>query len=650
LWCLTFTSSGSGGGQPRRIISQEVAGGAQYFDIGRPYHIRVECSNASASPTADVEFTAYIGRYQINGVYQDEVQAFKDGVFPNDTYNVGTDVTHNSTTGLVTDGHSDRISSYTGKTFGWSMGRDRLTNISLYEDPSGTTPPNNIAVEERIKSFEITDLSSSTATYRDLFQRNIGYTPVGSFNWGLLHTVVNQFGTRGSNCTGMFTFDSAVLSTNAYDQTNQQLGKLLKWTDNSTTLTPNDYAIADYDYFDETAGSADADNVFNVMRQFVHLRPSTSLINHSRSIEFRPGEDNPDSGTLSASEFNYEFGICQRGAHIAAFIQGLICYLAWKTDTASTVTYAELTIANRTCGYTTQNPSQPVTNQIIARKRWSTAGEVASFNSSFPIYDGNWHTLAFSAEVFGDPNNPSAAAQYLVELDGTEIEFDDPTAPFQSNSSSPYAVIHNSPQYFIGTQEAFYFLADQREIDFGASSRNYAPMQVRNWTEGTIADDPGNEYQDPDSMASIPVNGEGAPVGYLNANPGALEIDGGGVWDVESTVTVEFSMPIRKVEFDSGHAYTSPVYEDYRRRWSVTVRAASLELCQSLQDFYNSHNGSEIPFYFIVNIPSDGYDTGQTAEEQETAVVFFVSDSLEISLIGPSTYDAQFQLTEVVYQ
>lgn len=650
LWAVTFSSSGSSGGTVRKIISQEVPDGAQYLDVQKPFTLRVDCSNASASPTADVNFKAYIGGYTIGGARQEEVQAFKDGVFSADTYTVGTDVTHNSTTGEVTDGHADRISSYADKTFGWSMGRDRVTDTSPYEDGTGASDPNEVQIVERIKSFEITDLDTSTVTYRDLFQRNIGLVPVGSLSIGLIQTVINRFGTRGPHCGGMFTFDNFVLPNASYNQTNQQLGKLLKWTDDSTTTVPNNYALADYDFYDDTAGSADADNVFNVMRQFVHLRPATSLINHSRSIEFRPGADNPDSGTLAHSELNYEIGICQRGAHIAAYIEGLVCYLKWTTDAASTVTYAELVIANRSCSYATLNPSSPLLQQMLARKKWSTTAEVASFNSTFPIYDGNWHKLDFTAEAYGDPGNPSSPAKYLVELDSTPIELDDDTRPLQSDTSSPFPVIDNAPEHALGVQEAFYFLADQRELDIGASDRNYAPMQVRNWLEGTLADDPGDEYTDPDAMASIPVNGEGSPTGTLNASPGALSMTGGGVWDVDSTVTVEFSYPIRRTVFDSGHAYTGPAAGTYRRRWTVYVRAASLALIQSLQDFYNSHSGIETPFNFVVPIPSDGYDSDQTAEEQETAAVFFVNDSLQFSLVGPSTYDAQFQLTEVIYQ
>lgn len=123
---------------------------------------------------------------------------------------------------------------------------------------------------------------------------------------------------------------------------------------------------------------------------------------------------------------------------------------------------------------------------------------------------------------------------------------------------------------------------------------------------------------------------------------------GGGVWDVDAEVTAGFSIPVRRTRFDSGHAYTGAKDYGTRRVWSVMVRVASLALCQSMQDFYNDHNGSEVPFYFIVPIPADGYEDSLEPEETETATVYFRDDSLRAELVGPGVYNLSFELEEAI--
>lgn len=115
LWQVKFVNGTASGGTPRRLIQQVVDGGASTLDVRHPYHLRVKCDNNATN----VDINAYIGAILRTGQSKlAEAQCFKAGVFPNDTFNVGTDVTHNSSTGNVEDRHADKITAYTGKSFG----------------------------------------------------------------------------------------------------------------------------------------------------------------------------------------------------------------------------------------------------------------------------------------------------------------------------------------------------------------------------------------------------------------------------------------------------------------------------------------------------------------------------------------------------
>ena len=650
LWQVSFTNYTSATGVVRKLALQDIPNGAQYLDAKEPYHIRLVCRNATSSPTSDVEIEVYLGNMlTAAGADRGELQAFKDGVFDSTTYDIGTDVTHSASTGVVTDAHADRISTYTGRALGFSAAPDRLTDIGPYLEASATEPV-NLSVIEGIREVEVTDNSTSTVVFRDHFDRCVGYEPiVPQTTKGVITQAVNQFGMSGPVVNGLYTFDAFA---DDYGTGQSQIGRLLAWTD-----AYNDRSIAvglnniRADYDRAGAFNTNATSVYSVMRQYVHQRPSSQFYNHNRSIEFKPGEEHPGLPSKPAGALDsitYEFGIGARGTHTGKRCRGLVCYLSWITDADNTVTYAEIILAERNAAYNADNPY--LTDYRIARRKWSTAAEVADFNTNFPIYDGNWHSLSLRAEFYGSPTNPSSAAEYRVQLDSTEIEFTDDTQPYVSDTSSPYAVIQNDPTYANGTQEGFFFLSSATEYSIGTSPlfRNYAPMDVQNWQEGALSPEPEPGDIDPDDMASIVVGGEGTPVGYLNASPGALEMTGGGVWDVDAEVSVEFSIPVRRTRFDSGHAFTGAKDSGTRRAWTVVVRVASLSLCQSVQDFYNDHNGSEVPFYFIVPIPADGYEDALEPEDTETATVYFREDSLQAELVGPGVYNLSFGLEEAI--
>lgn len=650
LWQVSFTNYLSATGVVRKLAIQDVPNGAQYLDVSRPYSLRLVCRNSTASPTSDVEIESYLGNMLSDtGADRGELQMFKSGVFDSTTFDIGTDVTHSASTGVVTDAHADRISTYTGRALGLSAAPDRVTNVAPYIEAASTVPI-NASVIEGIREIEVTDNSTSSAVYRDHFDRCIGYESiVPQTTKGVITQAVNQFGMSGPVVNGLYTFDAYA---DDYGTGQSQIGRLLAWTDSydDRSIAVGLYNIrADYDRLG--AFTSSATNVYRVMRQYVHQRPSSQFYNHHRSIEFKPGEEHPGfaskpSGALD--NITYEFGIAARGTHTGKRCRGLVCYLSWITDADNTVTYAELVLAERNATYNTTNPS--LSEFRIARRKWSTPAEVSDFNSTFDIYNGSWHTIDFRAEFYGNPTNPSSAAEYRVQLDGVEIEFTDDAMPYVSDSISPYAVIHNDPTYFNGTQEGFFFLSNATEYSLSTSPvfRNYAPIDVRNWQEGALSPEPEPDDIEPDEMASIVVGGEGTPSGYLNASPGALEIAGGGVWDVDAEVTVDISIPIRRTRFDSGHAYTGAKDSGTRRAWSVMVRVASLELCQAVQDFYNEHRASEVPFYFIVPIPSDGYEDALEPEDTETASVYFREDSLQFVLVGPGVYNLSFELEEAI--
>ena len=156
----------------------------------------------------------------------------------------------------------------------------------------------------------------------------------------------------------------------------------------------------------------------------------------------------------------------------------------------------------------------------------------------------------------------------------------------------------------------------------------------------------GTEVQ----YGSLNVAGDGA----ATSSSGGLYMTGGGIFDVETVVDVEFFRPIRRIPFASGHTYTSGVLRQNRRRWRVTVRGADLTVLQNLQAFFGSHNGMQHSFFFTVPITDDGVGlpwtdgAGHTANTQETVTGYFGEDILQIEEIGPSVYDVSFSVEELL--
>ena len=618
VWQVKYTTTtGTSSNVPRRLMQQIVSDGTEYIEFPQPYHLRVTVDNDA---TPDPEINCYIGKYrhQTTGVVQAEVQCFKDGVFANDTYTVGTDVTHTSATGNIEDRHSDKITAYTDKTIGWTMGGDRSVDVG---PALGTTTDSQNFVEG---VYEVLVLRKSTSAvlYRDLFERNTGNAPITYSGQSVVRPVTGRFGTTGTSLQGMFTFDiSADFSWGAGPD---EIRRLALWTDGQTDVSaPNDYITLDYDADDSAVTS-----VYNVLRQFVHAKPSTQFYNHHRTVQFKPGTE---AGVIGSN--NYNFGISLRGYSTGYGFDTIAYFVDWATNGNGTITSLKHTIARITGLLMTSPPVE----SVIASK---------TITSGIPnLYDGNFHTLDFRAEVYTAGTSPSSAAEYLVEFDGAPVELDD-AGQYQSSTVSPYKVVEFAPTLFSGRTESFFFFSFQPEHNSGGT-RLWNPPQAKAWTEGALTADPVGNL-DPDTLASIAVNDEGTAVGALNTSSGALAITGSGVFDVEVTTDVEFFRPTYRIGFDSGHAYTSPAADKDRRRWRVAVMSAPLAVLQSLQTFFNDHNAMEIPFSFVVPVPSDGNDAGSTAEATETVKACFGDEFLRVTQPGPGVYDVAISIEELL--
>ena len=646
LWQVSYTNpSGTSSNTERLLMSQSVSTGATDIDFRQPFHMRLVVANSGGDPT----FKAYIGKYiDSSGVIQDEVQCFKDNVFSTtSTYpgSPGTNVSHNASTGLVTDSHSSKIAATTDKTIGFATATDANVDVSA---ELGASAPVFWATHTGVYEIEVKD--ASRVKYKDLFERVVEGTGRSGRN-AVMNPLVTITGVQGAQANGMFTFDgyarqfpvSLSSSTLNLDMVRQSL----LWTDSGSDVDdPNDYVRLDYDY-----DNAVANRPYNVMRPCVMLRPSTQLYNHHRAISFMVGSEGNDFSTAT-----YEVGIFLRGYFDGYNLYGLCCYVGWTTNNNQTINSAHVTLAYRNCKYSTSDPAsnadvRPTPTTVIARKSWAT-GVSGGFDNLYDTSSGGfkYFTLDVECQNYAPANSPSPAGLYKVKWGeaGSEayIELDDQTAPFQSITSSPYTVVEPDPLVSSGRAEGFWFLCNQPQTTTGPATV-FEDFRFKDWKELSLVTDPGG-YTAPDAQASIAVSGEGTPSGSLNVTGGALAIAGDGVWDVESQVDVEFFYPIRKMQFDSGHTYGSPINSANRRRWRVRIKGMSLTVYQSLQSFFNSHNGSETPFTFKVPIPDDGTASGSTAEATETVYGWFSDDTLVVDEVTYRTYDVAFSVEELL--
>ena len=632
LWLAHSFNTSDDSGDARRLIRQVIDGGVSGIDFSN-YSLRVTCETNGS----DVDLNAYLGH---SG---SEQQLFKDDVFGNNDYVVpGSGVTHTAASGLVKDTGTGKITTSARTTFGWGMGRDRTINIRDRLTPDGSIPdPFDYGAFEAVASVDVSDLSAGTVIYRDEFKRSV--TGTGTTGPDIILPVSDNFTHTGNSVNGLFTFDAY---TSGVGGGNNEIRRLMLQTSVQDPVgdpnDPNDYVTLDYDAVHDNNQLPS-----NVMRVFVHERPSTQFFNHHRSVDFRAGFE---SASAPLGNITYEFGIMLRGSFNGNTFNGLTAYLTWGTNGMNSsghggtgsVLGASMTLAYRNVSY--DSAPNDANTTVIARHTL-TAGEITALDLYPTTGDPAFKTFDFRAEAHDNGTAPDALALYEVTFGGITVNFDDPEPPSQSLPDPPHQVPDLGPQHFSGRQEGFWFRPTRPEFD-ASGNLVFNPPQAKLWTEGALKPDPVSG-DGPDSQVSIVVGGEGTPVGELNTSAGALGISGGGIHNVEVEVTVESSLAIRRIPFGSGHAYTSPAASKARRRWRVIVRAASLGVYQSLQTFFNDHSGMEVPFAFVVPISDDGTGSG-TADETETVNAWFTDDTLVISEVAPKIYDIAFSVEELI--
>lgn len=649
LWQITYTSIGSSGGNTARLlVKQTCSGCVDRIDFRQPFSMRVKIQNdASSAPGPYPEIQAFIGPYtDLNGEIQPEAQCFKTNVLDStNTFTYGANITHTTATGVVSDRHANKRVLYDNRTIGVATATDQMIDVSLGLNASATEPV-YWQVHTGIYSLESKSIPSSGAAvvrYREEWSRVVSSGTPDGFSSIVNPIQTSVTGVQGVQINGMFTFDGYAQqypTTLVASNLNLDLiRRLMLWTDGQADqIAPNDHVLLDYD---GTTAASGTDLPYYVTRSFIQLRPSTQLFNHHRKLEFQAGAE-----TGEVSRISYEIGIHLRGYFDGYTTNGLGCWLAYVTDGDGTITYGTVTVGYREHIYSDQNPdagsSAVLATHVVARKVWAT-GTAAGFPA---LFNGSWHSLDFSARAYTPTTSPESPGVYLVEIDGAKIELNDAEAPHQSSTVTPYTIIEPSPRVGQGRAEGFWFQASVPEYNVG--DRSFNPAKVRKWTEEALVADPGVSGTGADSMASIPVVGEGTPTGSLNLSAGALGIAGGGVWDVDALVEVQISHESRSVQFDSGHKYTSPLYSQARRRWAVGIGNMDLSVFQSLLAFYNSHNGPETPFTFRVPVLNDGTDVGSVAEVTEDVFGWFSSDGLTVIEKTYQTYDVNFSIVELL--
>ena len=466
LWQVKYTGTGATDGTPRRLMQQIVNDGAQYIDFSKPYHLRVEVDNDGSS---NPQITCFIGAYihQTSGVSQSEVQCFMDDVFANNTYTVGTNVTQTAATGNISDAHADKISTYTDRTIGWTMGRDRYISVTT---ALGLTGVQYAGFTEGVHGVEVKRISTQGVLYCDLFDRVVGDTTTTGRGKSVLAPVTGRFGANGGQMNGMFTFDAYADSD--YSTGNKEIRRLMLWTDGPTDITtPNDYALLDYDADDSSTAD---DQVEGAFRAFIHQRPSTQFYNHNRSILFKPGTET----AAAAGGWTYRFGILLRGSSTGVQLASMAYYIEWITNGNGTIT----SVADKIGKINTSYDSTAFSPTVIASL---THASVASR----PLYDGNWHTLGFDAYTHTGSSSPNAAAIYKCSYGGAAVDFTDTAPPRQSSSATGTPVTDIGPEFYGGRMEGFFFYCSQSEYNTSAAKLWNLPS-AKDWTEGTLQAEP----------------------------------------------------------------------------------------------------------------------------------------------------------------
>ena len=78
------------------------------------------------------------------------------------------------------------------------------------------------------------------------------------------------------------------------------------------------------------------------------------------------------------------------------------------------------------------------------------------------------------------------------------------------------------------------------------------------------------------------------------------------------------------------------------------VTGMTQDIYQSLQAFFNSHHGMQIPFTFVLPVLSDGSQPGSTSGAVESVSAYFGDDALNVVAVAANQYDAAMSIEELV--
>lgn len=625
LWRFKFDTANSG----KRLARQVIADGVKRIDFLQPYTLKAKVSTGGSG----VELECFVGRYTTSHAGTVEfAQCFKDDEFESGSATVtlgAGSVSVDTATGVVIDDESDKIVTFLGRTFGWSMGRDRTQNIAGRAFVSGQLMQRSM---ERVIRAEVRDSVSGIATYKDSFARAVAGV-FGGVAYSI-KTITNQFGIYGPQRLGRFTLDiDAGYAFTASDDKAVRRSLWVNELDLDYTGSGQTYAQLLYG-LDLTPTVGTAYKPAAQYRTFVDTFGASQFYNHRRSIEFLPPVDDPDSVDPVPSN-QYELGVWIRGYFDGYNTNGgLGCVMQWRTDTTSAVTYMRIAIYERSWMHGTVYNSHP--GQIIASKTY----EGATLSSAPNIYDGSYHKIDFRAELLENATSPGSPSQYFVEIDGSPLELDDidSSVQTQSQGTTPYEVIDLAPSYDSGLMEAWTFWSLFPSVN--ASGIVFHPLKVRNWAQGSLASDPDDGNVDQDDYSSVPFSGEAAPSGYLNAVGGGLSFGGSFYDNVDTTVEVSHILPVQGKTFESGHSFSFSDDQGERRRYKVRLSAVSKEVIDNFTVFFNDKLGIQSPFYFNSDILQE------SAVGFEAVPVYFDNESLKIQMVGPEVYQCRFDLIE----
>lgn len=628
LWQIKHTTSGD---SAVRLAKQTVAGGASNIKFGIPYHLKVEVENVASS----VVMKCYLGAYKTphNGD-QPEVQCFKDDEFESGTatVTVGTDVTANTSTGAVSHTATDRISAFADRTFGWSMGRDRIQDVS---DRTFDSSQAIVQAIESVVSLEVLNTSTAARTYYDDWTRSVPGANLGLP--ALPRTIENQFGDYGAQRLGRFTLDYD--GEYFWGTSDQRQIRRSAWCNE----LPLDYTSFGQDHikfiygYDLTPSTGSSYTPSTMFRTMVDTFPQTRLYNHRRAISFKPPVDNPDGlGSPPDSVNSFEIGVWVRGSFNGYDSNGgLGAIVYWLTDGNGTMTYWRIAIYERVWTGRNEYVAPAAVGNRVASKTYQQADIASAPN----IYDGSYHTLDFRVELSANATSPSSPSKYYVEFDGVAIELNDTDADLVSETASPYAVTDIAPVYTVGQQECLTFWSLTSPVN--ASGTSWNPAQLQDWQEGSVADDPSLDFDD-DALASIVLAGEPIATTYLNASGGGLAFGASFYEDVETEVEVTHTRAIQGNAFESGHRYSFSADPNQRRTYRVQVRAVSKEVIDNLANFYDARQTGGETFFFECDV------LRESQVGKESVPVFFARDTLKIEMVGPQIYNCRFTLVESI--